>query len=85
MAKCASHIDGRTPMFLKPLVCDDCKEIHLYRKVQTSRRKSAATRTNRATARINGKPATVAVRSFHASRLPRTDPWWRPRVRKGGK
>jgi len=83
--KCNSHMDGKTPMFLKPFVCDECDQIRLYRKVQSARLKSAATRANRATAQINDRPATSVVRSFPASKLPKSDPWYRPPVRKGGK
>ena len=83
MVKCNSHMDGKTPVFLRYDSCDPCKEIYDFRIKTAGLRKAAATRTNRATAQINGRPATVAVRSFHASKLPKTDPWYRPRVRKG--
>lgn len=85
MAKCVSHVKGETPRFLKHTTCDECEQVRVYRIKEAGKRKALATRANRATAQINGRPATVAVRSFHASKLPKSDPWWRPRVKKGGK
>ena len=84
MAKCASHQQGKTPMFLRYVDCEECEQIHLFRIKSAATRKAVATRANRRTAQINGQPATMRVRSFPASSLPKSDPWYRPRM-KGGK
>ena len=77
MAKCASHMKGDTPRFLKYTECDECSDIYIYRRKTAGTRKALATRTNRATAQINGLPTSATVRSFHVSKLLKTDPWYR--------
>ncbi|KKM79854.1 hypothetical protein LCGC14_1345810 [marine sediment metagenome] len=82
MPQCNSHMDGNPPRFLRYESCDNCMAIRKYRLVTEGKRKAAATRANRATAHINGQPAQHGARGFHASKLPRDDPWYRPHPRK---
>jgi len=83
--KCNAHMDGETPMFLRYDTCDDCDEIRKYRVREAGKRKARVTRANRATAQINSLPATAVVRSFHASKLPKSDLWYRAPQRKARK
>ena len=78
MPLCLDHMQGEMPRFLKYTICDECAEIYEWRKREGGRRRAKATRENRKTARINGRPATGRVSTSLACVLPKADSWHRP-------
>jgi len=77
---CFDHMKDKMPRFLKYTICDKCAEIYEWRKREEGRRRAKATRENRKTARINGKPATGRVFTTLVCTLPKSDPWHLPHV-----
>ncbi len=74
---CPDHQLGITPRFLRYATCTPCEELYALQRRESGKRRAKLTRVNRATAEINGRPASFVVRSFFACQLPKLDYWRR--------
>ena len=76
--RCGNHIDNDDadpPMFLQYRDCDVCEQLFLARRRATGQRRALRTRRNRSF-------IDHTVYTFHASKLPASDPWYRKAARR---
>ena len=76
--RCGNHIDSDAadpPMFLQYRDCDVCEQLFIFRRKSTGQRRALRTRRNRSF-------IDHTVYFFHASELPKRDPWYRAATRR---